>query len=501
MKVESSKISNSDSPPRPNLVFILPDRLRRDSMACYRNDWIQSPHLNGLAEQSFVFENAYVTQPVCAPARSSILTGLYPPSAGMPVNRLIMPPEIQTIAQMVSDDYRTGYVGKWHLGDEIFAQRGFQEWVGSNDGWWTEYSDPATRTEFSDYHNFLVEADFEPDMDHPGGKTFSPKLRSGLTSEYQMATFLGGRAAEFIEAHAAEPFVLYVSTIEPHPPFTGPYDHLYDPATTPVDETFLQYPEGSSLFNRLRADFFSNSVRDGIDLGTEDGWRLLRSNYWGNVKLVDDMVGTILGALDSSGVSDRTIVVFTSEHGDMVGTHQMLEMRTPYEEAVRVPLLMRVPWLLDGSQTIEGNFSQIDFVPTFLDLLGESIPNHVQGRSRAGVLRGEDTLDDNDVFVQHNGVGDRDLTSEGESHRWPADKARELNHMGTLPWRSVISARRWKLTLCAGDQGELYDLNRDASETENLFDQPEHRGRVRRMTARLRRWQLEVGDTAPLPGV
>ncbi|MCH8102265.1 MAG: sulfatase-like hydrolase/transferase, partial [Chloroflexi bacterium] len=289
--------------------------------------------------------------------------------------------------------------------------------------------------------------------------------------------------------------------IEPHPPFTGPYDHLYDPATTPVDETFLQYPEGSSLFNRLRADFFSNSVRDGIDLGTEDGWRLLRSNYWGNVKLVDDMVGTILGALDSSGVSDRTIVVFTSEHGDMVGTHRMLEMRTPYEEAVRVPLLMRVPWLLDGSQTIEGNFSQIDFVPTFLDLLGESIPNHLQGRSRAGVLRGEDTLDDNDVFVQHNGVGDRDLTSEGESHRWPADKARELNHMGTLPWRSVISARRWKLTLCAGDQGELYDLNRDASETENLFDQPEHRGRVRRMTARLRRWQLEVGDTAPLPGV
>ena len=199
---------DNGAPDRPNLVFILPDRLRRDSMACYGNDWIQSPHQNGLAEQSFVFENAYVTQPVCAPARSSILTGLYPPAAGMPVNRLIMPPEIQTIAQMVSDDYRTGYIGKWHLGDEIFAQRGFQEWVGSNDGWWTENSDPATRTEFSDYHHFLVEAGFEPDMAHPGGKTFSPKLRSSLPPEFQMATFLGGRAADFIEGHTTDPFVL-----------------------------------------------------------------------------------------------------------------------------------------------------------------------------------------------------------------------------------------------------------------------------------------------------
>lgn len=102
-------MSKSRAPKQPNLVFIIPDRLRRDSMACYGNDWIQSPHLNALAEQSFVFENAYVSQSVCAPSRSCILTGMYPHKTGVAVNQDILSPEIPTIAEMISDAYRTGY--------------------------------------------------------------------------------------------------------------------------------------------------------------------------------------------------------------------------------------------------------------------------------------------------------------------------------------------------------------------------------------------------------
>jgi len=490
-----------DAPERPNLVFILPDRQRRDSMACYGNDWIRTPHLNALAAQSFVFDRAYVTQPVCAPARASLLTGLYPPTAGMPVNRLVMPPEVETVAQMVPDAYVTGYYGKWHLGDEIARQRGFDEWLSIADNWWSEYTDDATKTQFSDYWRFLKDAGYEPDVDHPGGKMYSAGMRAGLPAEYQMASFLGERSADFIHRNADRPFVLYVSSLEPHPPFTGPYDDLYDPETLPVDETFLVPPEGGTLFNRLRADFWQHGSHDGFDLSNEAGWRRLRANYFGNITLVDGMVGRIVEALGEEGVADNTVLVFTSEHGDMVGSHGMLEMRTPFEDATLVPMLVRVPWLLDGSQRVEGNFSQIDMLPTLLDLLGQSAPARLQGTSRAAVLRGEATLAHNDIVIQHNGVGDRDLTSEASGHDWPADRVRDLNYLNTVPWRSVVTADRWKLTLCIADQGELFDLNTDPDETVNLFDRPEHRDRVRAMAARLQLWQVESGDAAPLPGV
>lgn len=495
-------MAKPQKPDRPNLVFILPDRLRQDTMAFYGNDWIQSTHMNAMSEQSFVFDHCYVTQPVCAPARASLMTGLYPPVAGMSRNRLVMPQEVQTVAQMVSDDYTTGYIGKWHLGDEIVKQRGFNHWVSSNDYWWPEYTDPADQEKFSDYHNHLVEAGYDdPEEPHPGGPTFSQAQRASLPPEKQMASFLADRAADFIHQNAYNPFVLYLSTIEPHPPFSGPYNNMYDAKTLPVDETFRQFPETSSFFNRIRAELFGDCVRDGIPTNTEEGMRQLRANYFGNVKLVDDMLGTVMKAISDSGLDESTIVVFTSEHGDMIGTHGMIEMRTPYEEAAKVPLMMRIPWLTDETTRVGGNFSQIDMLPTLIELLGQPVPEHLQGESRAGVLRGEESLENNDVVVQHNGVGDRDLTDECDSWSMSEERVAEMNFMNTMPWRSVITADRWKLNLCAADLGELYDLNSDPNETENLFGKPEHKDRIRAMAARLHLWQAETGDTAPLPSV
>jgi hypothetical protein len=117
------------------------------------------------------------------------------------------------------------------------------------------------------------------------------------------------------------------------------------------------------------------------------------------------------------------------------------------------------------------------------------------------VLKGQDDLLGNDVVVQHNGIGDRDMAMECESWAMGDEKLRELNFMNTMPWRSVITADRWKLNLCAVDRGELYDLNTDPDEIHNLFDDPEHSDRVRTMAARLHLWQAENGDTAPLPAV
>ena len=491
---------------KPNLVFIFSDQQRYDTMRCYGNTWIRTPSLNALADCSFVFERAYVTQPVCTPSRASILTGLYPHTAGPTVNKMILPREAKTIAEMVSEEYLCGYFGKWHLGDDVIPQHGFDEWVSTEDGHRGEYTRREYRFRFSDFHRHLVANGFTPDVESDGARIFSADKRYSLPEEFQMASFLGNRAADFIQANKDRPFVLYVSTFEPHSPYDGPFKDLYDPATLPVGPAFLKRPDGASLLNRVRADYylqFLNPGKDqtsdpymmryaaaGEDVTTELGWRTLRAHYLANITLVDGMVGRITDALDSAGIADNTVVVFTSEHGEMGGDHGLLEKRAFYEEAARVPLIMRVPWLTDTQRTVAGAFGQVDLTPTLLDLLGGQLPEHLQGHSRMSVLKGESSLEDNDVFIEWNGMSpDMDDRHLGT----PA-----IDRMTALPWRSVVSAG-WKLNLCAGDQCELFDLNSDPFEEHNLFNDPAHRDRIRDLAARIRAWQIETSDSAPLP--
>jgi len=238
----------------------------------------------------------------------------------------------------------------------------------------------------------------------------------------------------------------------------------------------------------MRTDYLANPTYSGFELDDETSWRRLRAGYLSNITLVDDAVGRILTAIDNAGLKENTIVVFTSEHGDMVGTHGMLEMRNFYEEAATVPLLIRAPWLCKSQRKIDGNLGQIDLVPTLLDILGEPIPAYLQGTSRADILQGNGDLNA-DVFMEHSGIGDRDLGTP------------RINLLNTLPSRSVVTQDRWKLNLCAGDQGELYDLNADPYEEENLFWNPEHRDRIREMAARIRLWQIQTGDEVGLPSV
>ncbi len=492
-------------PENPNIVFIMSDQQRQDTLACYGADWMNVPNLNALADQSFVFENAYVAQPVCTPARATIMTGLYPHTAGPIVNQIHLDESVPVVSEMLSDDYYKGYMGKWHLGSDLVAQRGFDVWVSAEDA--HRFAKREQRYLVSDYNRYLVEQGYEPDRVRNGVGVFSSDAHYDMPEEHQMASFLGERAAEFIEANSDRPFALYVSTFEPHSPYHGPFMDMYDPATLPVGPAFLQKPESASLVNRVRANYFLQFMLDGVeqsedeymtryaapreDVSTELGWRTLRAHYMANITLVDRMVGKITAALERAGVADNTVVVFTSEHGDMMGDHGMLEKRSFFEEASRVPLLMRVPWLSTESTRVRGSVGHIDLAPTLLDLAGQSAPANLQGKSLTPVMCGESDLSANDVFIQWNGtsaeIPDRFLGSA------------EINRMLALPWRSVVTPDRWKLNLCAGDQCELYDLDNDPHETNNLFDDPSQRDRVRDMAARIRIWQHQTGDTAPLP--
>jgi arylsulfatase A-like enzyme len=478
---------------KPNLLFIFTDQQRTDTMRCYGNQLIETPGMNALAEESFVFENAYVSQPVCSPSRATLLTGLYPHASGVPSCNVPLPADTPTIAELISDEYLCAYMGKWHLGDEIFPQHGFSEWVGTEDSYRRGYSSTESLSELSPYHHHLMENGFTPDSEILGQRVFSRHLEASLDEPFTKAAFLGDRAGAFIRENRDRPFVLFVNYLEPHPPHTSPLNDLYDPWSLPTGPAFMQRPPANApLLNRLMAAFYMESEDYGCDLRSEEGWRRLQARYWGNVTLVDRSVEKILRALDESGQADETIVVFTSDHGEQMGDHGILGKTLMYEESVKVPLLLRVPAFGREMKKIEGNISHIDLLPTLLELMGEPVPGDLQGESRVSVLEGKDTLEGNDVFIEWNGSDGHHPRSIGEA---------EVNRSMAQPLRTVVTAERWKLNLYESGPGELYDLNIDPHEMENLYDRPEQRNRVLDLAARIERWQERTGDRVSLPSL
>lgn len=477
----------------PNLLYIFTDQQRADTMACYGNDQIETPALNALADESCVFENAYVSQPVCSPSRATMMTGLWPHTAGVPSCNKPLPADVPTIAEMLPDAYRRAYMGKWHLGDEIFPQHGFDTWVGSEDSYRHSYSSPDKLETLSPYHHFLLENGFEPDAVNQGQRIFSRHMEAGLDEPYTKASFLGDQAAQFIRDSGDDPFALCVSYLEPHPPHTGPLNDYYDPQSLPTGPAFMTPPQADApLINRLMAAFYMASEEYGIDLQNEEGWRRVLARYWGNVTLVDRSVQKILTALEESGRADDTIVVFTSDHGEMTGDHGILGKTVMYEESVRVPMLIRAPMLGKSQRMISGNFSHIDLVPTLMDLMDIDAPGTLQGQSRTDVMRGESTLADNDIFIEWSGSDGHPKPSIGEA---------EVNRSMGEPLRTVVTAERWKLNLYESGANELYNLNADPYELRNLINAPVHQNRIQGMTDRIRQWQHETGDTAALPDI
>ena len=483
---------------RPNLLFIFTDQQRADTLGCYGNRLVETPNLDRLASEGVLFENAYVTQPVCTPSRSSIMTGLYPHTTGCIDNNVPLPPDTPTIAEMVPGEYVCGYVGKWHLGDEIIPQHGFQEWISIEDYYRAHYSRPEYRSLFSSYHHFLADQGLEPDLQEHGARVFGRVRTAQLPEKLTKARFVGREAARLIREHRDHPFVLYVNFLEPHRPYYGPCDDLYPPEAVPVGPHFRQRPgPNAARINRMLAEHYMRGGHiDGQDLTTEAGCRKTRAKYLGNVTLVDRAVGDILQALEEEGLSHDTIVVYTSDHGDMMGDHGIFEKCCQYEEAVRVPLIVRVPWLVAGGRRIGGYISQIDLVPTLLDLLGQPLPPHLHGVSRLSLLQGQAGLHTrcaDDVFIEWNGSEwrpPRAFPNGIPAAEWQAVRG---------PWRTIVTADGWKLSLSPIDQGELYDLHNDPYEETNLFDDPQQRRRIRQLEARIRGWQAQTADPLSLP--
>ena len=491
----------------PNLVFLFTDEQRFDTLAAYGNARIEMPNLNRLARTSTVVERAYVTQPVCTPSRASLLTGLTPHTSGCTENNVPLPADIPTLAErLASGDYATGYFGKWHLGDEIFAQHGFAQWRSIEDGYHRYYSPGRDQAARSTYHQWLVAQGLSP----KDGKRFSRNEAARLPEKFGKPAYLAQEASRFIRDHRGGPFCLFVNFLEPHMPFFGPRDDQYGPDDVTLPPNFNHPPTADQP---LKARLFARAYRERghgpYPLKTEGDWRTLISNYWGLCSLVDTHVGTILAALDEADLSDRTIVVYTSDHGDMMGSHRLLAKCVMFEEAVRVPLLVRLPGQREGRR-LAGPLSQIDLVPTLLDLMGQPVPARLEGVSRRALLEGRSRVGrqtvapPDDVFIEWNGP-DSGVAADAIRRVELPDSVvgevtpKEAAEAVTDPVRSIVTADGWKFNCSPRGDHELYDLNRDPIEVQNLAFLTEMQPTMAALLGRLRAWQQRTGDKVNLP--
>ena len=464
---------------KPNLIVFLPDQQRADTLACYGGKKVHAPNLNKLALESVVFERAYVTHPVCTPSRSSLMTGTWPHINGCIRNSIPLDQRFRVFPELLEDkDYQTAYMGKWHHGEEGPAARGFHEWLS------TEHQ--------GNYTNFLISTGLTPDKQNGA---FSEMAISNLPLELSRPKFLEKHACEFIEKHHRDPFILVVGFVEPHSPYNGPLndEHPLDQVDLDVTAT-LPESENIPLRYRLMREWQqSEAVLDRERLPTQlffgvtpEEYRSIKQRYLGLVTLVDQSIGAILDCLERFGLTDDTIVVHTSDHGDSLGAHHLFGKEVMFEEAARVPLLIRLPGQR-RSQIVSRPVGHIDFVPTLLDLLGQ--PKHPQcvGKSLLLLLR-EEAMSPENIFIEW--APNRTKIKKGTS----LAPRRMIKRAVDESTRTVVSSDGWKLCLRDKDLNELYNLNDDPLETRNLYTDRQYTSVISRLDVEIHRWQESTND-------
>src|SRR5438876_9777361 len=466
-------------PRKPNLIVFLPDQQRADTLACYKGKKVHAPNLNKLASESVIFERTYVTHPVCTPSRSSLMTGTWPHINGCTRNSVPLDRRFRVFPELMEDrDYRTAYIGKWHLGEEGSIGRGFEEWISTDD--------------HGDYTNFLISKGITPDK--PNGR-FSELAISNLPLELSRPKFLEKHACEFIEKHQRDPFILLVGFVEPHSPYNGPLNDEHPlnqieldlTATLPESEDIplryrlmREWQQAEAILDRERLPF---QLFFGI---TPEEYRSIKQRYLGLVTLVDQSIGAILACLERVGLADNTIIVHTSDHGDSLGAHHLFGKETMFEEATRVPLLVRLPGQR-ASKTITHPVSHIDFVPTLLDLFGQPINLQCAGKSLLRLITEEATPPQN-VFLEW--APNRTKVKKGTK----LARRRLVKRAVEESTRTIVTSDGWKLCLRDKDLNELYNLNDDPLETRNLYEDQQCASVISRLADEIHRWQESTSD-------
>jgi arylsulfatase A-like enzyme len=427
--------------PRPNVLFVLTDQQRWDTTGVHGNPLDLTPNFDRLARQGTDVHYAFTPQPVCAPARAALLTGQYATEAGVWRNGVPLPQGKDTLGSAFREaGYATGYIGKWHLGpgDEAGPvpeqyRGGFDYWLASNA---LEFTSDAYQTTLYDNAGRPVEL--------PGYRVDA----------------LADAAIRFMDRHRQDPFLLFLSFIEPH--FQNRRDDY------PAPEGYAQRYAGRWLPPDLAALGGSAHAHT--------------PGYYGMVRRLDEALGRMLDALRSLGLRENTIVVFTSDHGNHFKTRNDEYKRSPHEASIRVPLALDGGPFRGGGR-VQALASLIDLFPTLLDAAGLPVPEAVQGRSFLPLLGGRPAPWRREIFLQ---VSEFEVGRALRTRRWKYSVVAPGIDGGGQP-----SAERYR-------EKYLYDLLADPYELNNLIGQQSHRPVADALRGRLIENMLAAGEAAPL---
>ena len=355
---------------RPNVIFVLVDDLRFDGLG-FLQPQLRTPNLDRMAREGMYFPNTVVTSSLCSPSRATILTGQTARNHLVVDNNHSSEQGLTFFPQYLQEaGYQTGFFGKWHMGDDTDAPRaGFDRWVSfRGQGTYWPTTPPST-----------VVAQLNIDGQHVPQRGY---ITDELT-DYALDWLSNGR-------NQSRPFFLYLSHKAVHSdPLPAPqYAHQYDGVDFPLPASAANTPENYE--GKPRWVYEQRNTWHGIDFFYNSDVRMsdyLRY-YYGALSSVDDSMGRIFAYLQEHGLSENTIVVFTSDNGYLIGEHGLIDKRNAYQASVRVPFLVWGPGLIPAGQVNQARLRNLDFAPTFLELAGAPIPRQFEGSSAAGLWTG-----------------------------------------------------------------------------------------------------------------
>jgi len=456
---------------QPNILFILTDQQRSDTLHVAGNPIIKTPHLDRLAREGSLFTSAYTPSPVCVAARAALITGRYPHNTGCFDNNDSMPDSLPTMMQVLTDaGYRTHGIGKMHFTPDTQALRGFESRERQEVGL-------PKRIKDDDYIQFLRANGYEHVYDPYGplSEMYYIPQPAQMPARLHGTQWVGDRSVDFIhQADPARPFFLFASFFHPHPPFSvpTPWNKLYRAALMPLPKR----PDDSAALQT-----YHNHVQNRVkyrDAGSDNHLlRVMKAYYYACISFIDLQIGRLREALEVTGRLDDTLVIFTSDHGEFLGDYNCFGKRSMLDAAARVPLIARYPARFDTGQVCEVPVSLVDIMPALLAAAGVNIRQYdLDGRDLAEIAArpGEPANHDRTIYSQFQ-------------------RAELGLHMAVN--------RRWKYVYSAPDRQEfLFDRVHDPAELRSRVGVPLCRAALVELRTSLFAYYCEQGFCQPLDG-
>lgn len=455
----------------PNILWVCSDQQRFDTIEGLNNQHIHTPNLRRFTNESVVFTHAYVQNPVCSPSRASFLTGRYPHTAGLCINGQRIRPSERLLPRVLADfGYTCGLAGKLHLSPCAGGRVEDRIDDGYSRFWWSHDIQNIWPGE-NMWHVWLQSrgVKWPEHINDPAGVPIDAK--------YMQTEWCADRGIQFMrEQRGYGPWLMSVNIYQPHHPFLPAKEFLdhYDPEKMPAPSWRNGELDSKPIYQR-RAQ--ANPKYPFLKMSEVERGRV-KAAYYAMIEQVDSAFGRMLNALEESGQAENTIVIYMSDHGEMLGDHGFY-LKGPhfYDPNVRVPLMIRWPKHYRAGLKCDALVEMVDLVPTLLEATGVPEIEGIQGRSLTGLLTGETTEHRDSVYTEFYDI------RQGSSDEVTA---------------TTVRTRSARLTVYhALETGELYDLQKDPGEFTNLWDAPNARPlKEQMMAAMLRRM---AGTIDPLP--